>query len=467
MGFYLAQLLTGLASASALFLVASGLSIIFGVTRIVNFAHGSLYMLGAYFGYSAIGLLQDQFGRGPFSFWGGLLLAAVAVGIVGALIEILILRRVYQAPELFQLIATFGVILVIQDAALWWWGAEDLLGPRAPGLTGAIRILDTPVPKYDLALIALGPIVLGVLWLLFNRTRWGTLVRAATEDREMLGALGVNEKLLFTSAFVLGAALAGLGGAAQLPKGGADLLMDFQILADVFVVVVVGGMGSIGGAFLAAVLISVLRTFGVLVWPESTLVLMFLVMALVLVVRPWGLLGRPETPGQHGESGPVEQPYRTSARTRLFGAAVFVALLCLPLVDSGFVLVLATEILIFALFASSLHFLMGPSGLVSFGHAAYFGGGAYAAALLVHYADTPMELAIALAPALAGGLALLVGWFCIRLTGVYFAMLTLAFAQIVWALAFQWTGSPAATTASSGSGPPRGPAARRRSTTSR
>ncbi|MGI9335115.1 MAG: branched-chain amino acid ABC transporter permease, partial [Gammaproteobacteria bacterium] len=199
MGFYLAQVLTGLASASALFLVASGLSIIFGVTRIVNFAHGSLYMLGAYFGYSAIGLMQDLVGRGPLSFWGGLALAAIAVGIVGALIETLILRRVYQAPELFQLVATFGVILVIQDTSLWWWGAEDLLGPRAPGLTGAVRILDTPIPKYDLALIALGPIVLGALWLLFNRTRWGILVRAATEDREMLGALGVNEKLLFTS----------------------------------------------------------------------------------------------------------------------------------------------------------------------------------------------------------------------------------------------------------------------------
>ncbi|MGI9336648.1 MAG: branched-chain amino acid ABC transporter permease, partial [Gammaproteobacteria bacterium] len=219
----------------------------------------------------------------------------------------------------------------------------------------------------------------------------------------------------------------------------ADLLMDFQILADVFVVVVVGGMGSIGGAFLAAVLISVLRTFGVLVWPESTLVLMFLVMAVVLVVRPWGLLGRPEAPGQHGESGPMEQPYRTSARMRSLGGLLLAVLLCLPLVDAGFMLVLVTEILILALFASSLHFLMGPSGLVSFGHAAYFGGGAYAAALLVHYASTPMELALILAPTLAGALAVLVGWFCIRLTGVYFAMLTLAFAQIVWALAFQWT----------------------------
>ena len=435
MGFYIAQFLTGLASAAALFLVASGLGIIFGVTRIVNFAHGSFYMLGAYIGYSLINYL----GNGTLSFWSSLLLAAIAVGLIGVIVELTILRRVYQAPELFQLIATFGVILVIQDLALWLWGAEDLLGPRAPGLKGAVDIMGTPLPQYDLVLIVLGPLVLLGLWLLFNRTRWGILVRAATEDREMLSALGVNQAWLFTSAFFLGSALAGLGGAAQLPKGGADLLMDYQILADIFVIVVIGGMGSITGAFLAAVLISELNTFGVLVWPESTLVLMFMVMAAVLILRPWGLLGRPEVPGEQGESGPLEPPYRlASHRLRLLAVLLIIGLFCLPFWQDGFVLVLATEILIFCLLAASLHFLLGPSGLVSFGHAAYFGCGAYAAALLVQNIGSPMELALLLAPLLAGLLALLIGWFCVRLSGVYFAMLTLAFAQLCWSVVFQW-----------------------------
>ena len=302
-GFYLVQALTGLSSASALFLVASGLSIIFGVTRVVNFAHGSFYMLGAYVAYTLI----EHLG-GAVGFWAAVLLAGVAVGIIGVVVELLVLRRVYQAPELFQLVATFGVILVIQDLALLVWGAEDLFGPAAPGLEGTVNILGTRLPEYDLALIVLSLVVLGALWLLFQRTRWGTLVRAATEDREMVGALGVNQAWLFTGTFFLGSMLAGLGGAAQLPKGGADLLMDFNILAAVFVVVVVGGMGSIPGAFLAAVLISELGAFGILVIPQSTLVLMFVVMAVVLIFRPWGLLGRPEAPGQHGQVGPPEPP---------------------------------------------------------------------------------------------------------------------------------------------------------------
>ena len=173
-GFALAQLLTGLANASSLFLIASGLSIIFGVTRVVNFAHGSLYMLGAYLAYTLVTTLG-----GVVGFWAGVLLAAAVVALIGAAVEVLILRRVYGSPELFQLVATFGVVLVVQDAVLAIWGAEDLLGPRAPLLDGAVRILGEPIPEYDLALIAIGPVVLGAIWLLFQRTRWGILVRAA------------------------------------------------------------------------------------------------------------------------------------------------------------------------------------------------------------------------------------------------------------------------------------------------
>ena len=434
LGFYLVQALTGLSSASALFLVASGLSIIFGVTRVVNFAHGSFYMLGAYIAYTLVEHLA-----GAFGFWVAVLLAGVGVGIIGVVVELLILRRVYQAPELFQLVATFGVILVIQDLALLVWGAEDLFGPAAPGLEGTVNILGTRLPEYDLALIVLSLLVLGALWLLFHRTRWGTLVRAATEDREMVGALGVNQAWLFTGTFFLGSMLAGLGGAAQLPKGGADLLMDFNILAAVFVVVVVGGMGSIPGAFLAAVLISELGAFGILVIPQSTLVLMFVVMAVVLIFRPWGLLGRPEAPGQHGQVGPPEPPLRPPPpRLRAAGLVLLAALLALPAFADDFTLVLAVEIAIMALFAASLHFAMGPGGMVSFGHAAFFGGGAYAAALLVKYAGSPMEVALLFAPAMAGVLALVFGWFCVRLTGVYLAMLTLAFAQVGWSIVFQW-----------------------------
>ncbi len=434
MEFFVAQILTGLANASSLFLVACGLSLIFGVTRIVNFAHGSLYMLGAYVGYSLMQVLP-----GAFGFWGAILLAGVVVGMIGVAIEMLVLRPVYKAPELFQLVATFGVILVIQDLALLIWGPEDLLGPRAPGLRGVFRIMGEPIPKYDIALLVITPFVALGLWYLITQTRVGVLVRAATQDREMVGALGVNQAWLFTGVFALGSALAGLGGALQLPKGGADLLMDFNILAPVFVVVVIGGMGSLPGAYLAAIIISVLNVFGVTYLPQSTLVLMFVVMVVVLMIRPYGLFGREEVAGEHGQVGDPERPIKPASNSvRTIVAIGLVLLALLPLYGSSFAQVLITDILIFCLFAASLHFLLGLGGLVSFGHAAYYGGGAYVAALLVTHVNSPMELAFLLAPLGAGLAALAIGWVCLRLTGVYFAMLTLAFAQLLWSLVFQW-----------------------------
>jgi branched-chain amino acid transport system permease protein len=434
LGFYIVQFLTGLSDASALFLVACGLSLIFGVSRIVNLAHGSFYMVGAYVAYYLIRYLPN----GVFPFWASILLAALVVGVLGLIIEILLLRRLYHVPELFILFATFGVVLMIRDLSRWLFGAEDILGPQAPGLDRSIDIMGTLLPQYDIALIILAVMILIGLWLLLNRTRWGILVRAATEDREMSDALGVNQARLFSGIFFLGSFLAGLGGAIQLPKGGANLLMDFNIIAAAFVVVVVGGMGSIPGAYLAAVIIGELSAFGVLVFPQSTLVLMFLVMAAVLVIRPHGILGQAEIQ-EHGPAVVAASALKpASKKIRLLGLALLVFVFALPVFVGSFSLVLMTEIALFALASMSLYFMMGPGGMVSFGHAAFFGGGAYAAALMVRYMHTPMELAIFLAPVLVGLLALIIGWFCVRLSGVYMAMLTLAFAQICWSIVFQW-----------------------------
>ena len=425
----LIQFLNGLASASSLFLVAAGLSLIFGVTRVVNFAHGSLYMLGMYLAV----WLSERIG-----FWAAVPLAAAGVGIVGTLIEIALLRRIYKAPELLQLLATFALLLIIKDAALWAWGAEDLLGPRAPGLDAAVEISGGAFPQYELLLIALGPLVLVFLHLVLSKTRWGLLVRAATEDREMAGALGVDQRWLFTSVFALGALLAGLGGALQIPREPANLNVDLAVISDAFVVVVVGGLGSIPGAFLAALLIAQAKAFCIgLGFSKATLVVEFIVMAAVLVIRPRGLLGR-ETAIPRGPG--AEEPPLHSPSPQLFRilAALVAALVVLPLAYDGYLLVLLTDVLIFALFAASLHFILGPARLYSFGHAAYFGLGAYAAGILYLQGKLPMELALALAPFAAGLGALVFGWFCVRLSGVYCAMLTLAFAQIAWSAAFQW-----------------------------
>ncbi|HEY8707620.1 MAG TPA: ABC transporter permease, partial [Burkholderiaceae bacterium] len=393
--------------------------------------------------------LADRLGGGAW-FWPSLLFAAIVVGAVGALVEMLLLRRVYRAPELLQLLATFALMLIIQDAALWLWGPEDLLGPRAPGLAGAVTILGRRFPTYDLFLIVVGPLVLGLLWLLLRRTRWGTLVRAATQDREMLGALGVNQAWLFTAVFALGTMLAGLGGALQLPREPASLGLDLLTIGDAFVVVVVGGMGSIPGAYVAALLIAEIKAVCIgigtvdvaglsLSLSKLTLVVEFVVMAIVLVVRPWGLLGKPQAPSRN--AGPVEAPLRPAdTLQKIAGAVLLFVLLAWPVATAGspYLTVLAIDLLTAALFAASLHFIVGPAGMHSFGHAAYFGLGAYGAALAVRALGLPMELALVVAPFVAAGGALIFGWFCVRLSGVYLAMLTLAFAQIVWSIVFQW-----------------------------
>jgi branched-chain amino acid transport system permease protein len=455
------QALNGLAAASSLFLVAAGLSLIFGVTRIVNFAHGSFFMLGVYVAYSLVShaapamsaalsvVLGDAAGQTTAYFF-MLLCAALVTGVLGALVEVLLLRRIYKAPELFQLLATFALVLVIQDGTLWLWGAEDLLGPRAPGLSGAVDILGRRFPTYDLFLIAMGPLVLGLLWWSLQRTRFGVLVRAATQDREMLSALGVNPRHLFTAVFALGCALAGLGGALQLPREPAHLGLDMSTIGDAFVVVVVGGMGSIPGAFVAALLIAEIKAlciavgtvdiFGVsFAFSKLTLVAEFLVMAAVLMVRPWGLLGKPQSAPR--TSTEQEAPFVLgSVRSQWVWLCMGAALLALPLftADSPYTLVLGIDLLIAALFAASLHFIMGPAGMHSFGHAAYFGVGAYAAALLVLRAGVSSEAALLLAPLVSALVAAPIAWFAVRLSGVYLAMLTLAFAQIVWSICFQW-----------------------------
>ena len=426
----LLQLLTGLSGASTLFLVAAGLTVIFGVTRVVNFAHGSLCMLGAYLGWTIFRHVPHD----PLGFAATVLLTALATAAIGVVLEVALLRRIYRSAELFQLLATFGVVLMVQDITQAIWGAEDLALPRPPWLRASVALLGGRYPIYDLVMIGVGPLVLGLLWLLFTRTRWGTLVRAATFDREMLGALGVDQRLLFTTVFALGAGLAGLGGVLSLPDATANLNIDLGVITDAFVVVVVGGLGSLGGAYLASLLIAVAQAFGVLLLPGSTLVLAFLVMAAVLALRPRGLLGRVQAPSR--QAG-VAQLIRPAAVWEVaLGAVVLLVAVSAPLWAGPFVLSVLTEALIAMLFAASLHVMMGPGGMASFGHAAWFGIGAYAVGLLAPLLPAPAALLAAMG--VAAGVAALLGVIVVRLSGVYLAMLTLAFAQIVWALAFQW-----------------------------
>jgi branched-chain amino acid transport system permease protein len=431
------QSLAGLANAMFLFLVASGLSLIFGVSRIINFAHGSFYMLAAYLTHTLLAVLPAS----PWRFWLALLLAPVAVAVLGGLVEVGLLRRIYRAPELYQLLLTFGLVLIAGDAVRYLWGTENRSVPLPPGLAGSVSVLGQPFPAYYGLVVLLGPLVTAWLWWVLYRTRWGILLRAATADREMVAALGVDQRRLFTAVFVLGSWLAGLGGALAAPLVALTPGMDTAIIVEAFVVVVVGGMGSLGGSLLAAVLIGQLQSFGILVHERASLILVFLLMALVLVVRPWGLLGRPPTGGAAAAREGGADVWRGSLRRPLgWGAAGVVGLALAASVLPAFSLLIGAEILAFVLFAASLHLLWGYGGMVSFGHAAYFGLGAYGVALGLVKAQLAMPVAFLLGPLVAAAAAAVFGLFCVRLTSIYFAMLTLAFAQIAYTVVFQWYG---------------------------
>ena len=439
MGAFAISLLNGLSYASTLFLVASGLTLIFGVTRIVNFAHGSFFMLGALF--SAHWLVQwfPAWSESAFLYTLAMLLGAAFAAAVGALAEWCLLRRLYGAPELYQLVATFGLSLAMHDAMRWVLGPQEVFAPRFPGLKGSFEFSGRYFPEYQVLMIALGPIVWLLLHRLLGRTVFGMRLRAATLDPTMLSALGVNPRPLMLGAVMLGCALAGLGGALQLPREPAHLQMDLNMVVEAFVVVVTGGLGSIGGAFLAALLIGQVHSFGTGLFPQATLVLVFLTMGVVLVFKPRGLFGklladRSVDLGQVFVIWPRKTVpfYLLCAVTLLIAAVAWSA--------GAYWQSLASDVLILVLFGVSLQVMMALGGLVSFGHAAFFAVGAYAAAL------THILLAWGLPGALIAGtsasllLALSVGPVLVRSAGVYLAMLSLALAQLVWASANQWVG---------------------------
>ena len=289
LSFVFAQALSGLTTAMFLFLIASGLSLIFGVLRVLNFAHGTFYMLGAYGAYQFVQWL----GPGPGMFWVAVLGAALGVAILGGLVERLLLRHLYDREELYQLLFTYALVLVLSDFAKIIWGTQQKGVVRPPELTGAVSLFGATIPYYNLFIVALGLAVAVAFWLVLQRTRMGRLIRAAALDRETLGALGVNVSALYTGVFVLGSFLGGLGGALVAPVRSIVPGMDTEIIVEAFVVVVIGGLGSFWGTFLGALIYGQVLSFGILFFPRFSIFAVFALMAAVLILRPWGLLGRP------------------------------------------------------------------------------------------------------------------------------------------------------------------------------
>lgn len=282
------QLLNGLSYGLSLFLVAAGLSIIFGVLRVLNFAHGAFYMLGGYIAYAVV----ERVGMDDGGFWLAVLASGLALGLVAAGIERYLLRHLYDRDEIYQLLFTFALVLLIGDVVRAVWGTQALSISFPDSLRGAANLGITIYPKYRLFLCVVGLIVAIALWFLFQRTRWGRIVRAATQDREMLSALGVNVPMVYLLVFSGGAALAGISGALAAPALALSLGMETEIIVECFIVIIIGGMGSLWGAFVGAVLIGELRAVGVAFLPDWEIVLIYLLMIVVLVFRPWGIFGQ-------------------------------------------------------------------------------------------------------------------------------------------------------------------------------
>jgi branched-subunit amino acid ABC-type transport system permease component len=273
-----------------IFLIAVGLSLIFGTLRILNLAHGSLYMLGAFLCFWISSTLSQLSG----AFWWTLILAPLAVALFGGFLEAFLLRRIYAREMLDQFLFTFALILIIGDLCKLAWGVEYHMVPTPWPLNGPITIMGMGFPLYNVFLIACGPLVFVGLWAFIHYTGLGRIIRAVTFNRDMANALGVNVPLVYTAVFMLGCWLAGLGGALVAPMSAVMLGMDMVILIECFIIVVIGGLGRLPGAFIGSLIFGLVNAFGILVAPRLAIAFGFILMIIVLVIRPWGLMGKPE-----------------------------------------------------------------------------------------------------------------------------------------------------------------------------
>jgi branched-chain amino acid transport system permease protein len=284
------QILNSLFYASILFLIACGLSLVYGVMRIVNMAHGNLYAFGAYVAAWVVGLAAGSL---HWTLLFVLLLSgAVAAAAAGAILEPLLLRPLYKRAEEYQLLMTFGLLLILEDVMRLLWGPHPLTASAVSDALTSVSILGVTYPVYNLFVIVVGGVAAVCLWAFVYRTRFGVMLRATSQDMRMASALGINVKLVYVQAFTLGCLMAGLGGAVVMPISGAVLGMGVDALILAFVVVVIGGLGSLEGALVGALIVGFVRTLGITYFAEVELAVLYLIAAVVLFVRPAGLFAR-------------------------------------------------------------------------------------------------------------------------------------------------------------------------------
>jgi branched-chain amino acid transport system permease protein len=441
----------GISYGLVLFLLASGMTLTMGLMRIVNMSHGALYMVAAFLGVWVVKETNN---------WVlGLVAGAVVAGLLGLLIEVGFLRRLYK-QEADQVLLTIGLIYIFTNVAQWIWGTYPQSSPVPGLLSGSVQVGSVDLPVFRFFIVGFGLVMAILLWVFQDKTKIGARVRAGMDNREVAGSLGINLKVLFTGIFALGSLVAGLAGLVGGSLTGIHLGIGWEVLLFSLIVVVIGGTGSIQGALLGGVLIGLLNSFGTAYFPGFASYIIYVALIVILLVRPSGLLGRKmetDRPVQNLEKATgvkrrvwgglqktdsaIVDPSSWQARLHRWAPYIFVlvVLVVLPPFVGTYTQSIITKVIIFALFAMSLDVVMGYTGLISFGHAAFFGLGGYAVGILtVHYGISSFWLVLLITLVASAVLAAAIGYFSLRVSGIYFLLVTMAFGQLLFVVATKW-----------------------------
>lgn len=422
------QLLIGLINGSFYAVLSLGLAVIFGMLHVINFAHGAMYMLGAFIAW----MFMTYLGIG---YWPSLILAPLIVAALGIIIERTMLSRLYQLDPLYGLLLTFGISMIIEDSFRFRFGTSGLPYQMPARLEGAVDVGFMMLPLYRGWVIIFSLVTCLATWLLIERTKFGSYLRAATEKPTLVQAFGVNVPRLMMLTYALGAGLAALGGVLAAPIYQVGPLMGQSMIVIVFAVVVIGGMGSILGAIVTGYALGILEGLTKVFYPEASSTVIFVVMAIILLLRPSGLFGKQDVPPSAAQSDNVAPDDGGQRYVPLF--ALVAAIVVLTIVYFVVYPVFVMNVLCFALFAASFNLLLGYAGLMSFGHAAFFGGGAYVTAFALKEWGVAPEIGLVLGALFAAALGLVFGSLAIRRQGIYFAMITLAMAQMFYFFCLQ------------------------------
>lgn len=441
-------LIMGAAYGLVLFVIATGMSLTLGLMRVVNMSHGAIYMFAGYCGIAAYSATKNWFVA--------IIVGALVGAALGAILEIGFLRRLYKHPT-YQVLLTIGVINILNNVAQWIWGGQPMTAPIPSFLVGGFKMGSFTVPWIRVFMLAFGAVMCVLLWLLQDKTRIGAMVRAGMDNREIAASVGINNKLIFTGVFILGSMVAGASSMIGGTVTGVGAGTAWSVLLNSIIVVVVGGTGSIQGALLGGLIIGVANAFGTVYLPNLTPFLMYLILIIVLLIKPSGLLGRKvdvnkaieadlEKTGAKGHGDPMPRaeyvirggrltPKMAAFRAIPYAAFILFMVLC-PLFMKPVTLSMLSKCMVFALFAASLDVVMGYGGMRSFGHAAYFGLGGYTVTLLyTHLQFTNFWLVAIAVIVVCAAAAAIISYFTLKFSGTYFLIVTMAFGQLLAAVA--------------------------------